>query len=128
VGRSGAISTSDFPPETEPGTLHTIQEAITKFESALADGSDVELQRLESLSALWELKLPENKEEKARVANAMERVLKRSIHTAGVGLATHFESHVQQDLCRKASELLANELKTTPISDAILEETRARAI
>lgn len=116
-----------FLPEAEPGKLNTIQEAITKFESALADGSDVELQRLESLSALWGLKLSENEEEKARVANALERVLKRSLHTARIRLATHLEPAAQRELCLKARELLAKELKTTPISDAIFEETLARA-
>ena len=50
-----------FLPEAAPGKLRPLRDAITEFQMALADGSHVELQRLESLSALWELTLPPDK-------------------------------------------------------------------
>lgn len=88
----------------------------------------MELQRLESLSALWGLTLPTDKQVTARAANALEKVLKRLLHSAGVGLAKDLPDATQHDLCVKARDILASELRLAPISDAVLEETKARAI
>jgi hypothetical protein len=117
-----------FLPEAAPGKLRPLRDAITEFQMALADGSHVELQRLESLSALWELTLPPDKQVKARVANALEKVLKRLLHSAGVGIAKDLSETTQHALCLKARDILASELRSAPISDAVLEETKARAI
>jgi hypothetical protein len=117
-----------FLPEATPGRLSPLRGAITEFEIALADGSDVELQRLESLSALWSLTLPSDKQVKARAANALEKVLKRLLHSAGVGLAKDLPDPAQHELCLKARDLLSSELRSAQISDAVIEETKARAI
>ena len=118
-----------FLPEIEPGKLNAIQKAIENFESALADGSHVELRRLDSLLRLWLPEGPELAEEqKAEAAIALDISLKQFLHQTEVHLATDLSSEAQYQLCQEIAELLAAKLNINPISEAILNETKARAI
>ena len=115
-----------FLPEAEPGKLKPLEVAIASFERALADGSSVELQRLDNLCRLWQLNPEDSVREKT--ANELEIILKRALHNARVRLTTELPVLSQDELCLKARTLLASQFHMTPISDSVLQETKARAI
>lgn len=115
-----------FLPEAEPGKLKPLEKAIASFESALADGSNIEIQRLDNLCRLWQLNPEERVKEKT--ANELEIILKRALHAARVRLATDLPPSSQDELVRKTSVLLAGQLNVAPILESVLQETKARAM
>jgi hypothetical protein len=56
------------------------QDAIHEFETALADGPQVELERLDLLAKLWCLNLPTDESQRATLAVDLEHSVHRAFH------------------------------------------------
>lgn len=110
--------------------LKPLTEALSRFEAALADGAHIEVQRVKSVSALWDLPIPEDSKELSRIAVKVEQTLK-SAGAAEDGvhrLLMDLDSADQEKICQEISDYLCDQAKINRISSEIVAETRARAV
>jgi hypothetical protein len=110
------------------GRLTSIEEAISTFESALADGHHVELQRLDGLIKIWGLPEIGDNQTRLRVAVNVEQCVKRSVQNARVAYATDIPFHLQLSLCEEVAGLVCSSAKFTAVSPEILQETCSHSI
>lgn len=110
------------------GRLTEIEEAIGSFESALADGHHVELQRLNGLLRIWEIPSISDKKTRLRVAVDVESCAKRAIRNARVASATDIPPESQLMLCKEIAELVCSRASLATVTSEVLQETRSRAI
>src|SRR5215216_2195219 len=85
--------------------LQDLEDAIAELESALADGQDVEILRVEGLAKLWGLKLPEDDRRKSAASVGMEVEI-----TARFDLGELSEIREQTETRTLAAEVLCKEL------------------
>ena len=110
------------------GRLTGIEEAINDFESALADGHHVELQRLDGLLSIWQLPKIGDSQKRLRVAVDVEGCVKRSIQRAKVASATDISAEPQLALCQEIASLVCSHASIAAVPPEILRETCSRAI
>lgn len=108
--------------------LTALEEAISGFESTLADGHHVELQRLDGLLTTWGLGRITDNQTRLRVAVAVESCVKRLIQHSQVGSATELEEPTQIDLCREIAHIVCSQGGLAAVSPLILAETKARSL
>lgn len=110
--------------------LKPLTEALSRFEGALADGAHVEIQRVKSVSVLWEIPIPTDGKELSRISVKVERILKSagSAEDGAHRLLMESENADQEQVCRKIADYLCDEAKINQISDLIISETTARAV
>lgn len=110
------------------GQLEAVENAITAFESALADGPHVEIKRLEGLSELWGLKLPADDGIRATLAITLDNAILKKLDSTHVEQIEKFSEKEQVELCEESAMILCDYLKVKSLSFDVLKETQARAI
>jgi hypothetical protein len=110
------------------GRLTAIEEAIGSFESALADGHHVELQRLDGLLRIWGMPSISDNQRRLRVAVDIKSCAKRAIQNARVTSATDIPPEPQLTPCKEIAELVCSRANLAAVTPEILLETRSRAI
>ena len=108
--------------------MTNVEDAITKFESALADGHHVEMQRLDGLLSIWGLPPIDDISLQRRTAVDVENCAKRSIQRNRVTSASNLNVAHQRELCKDISELICSSTGHVPIDIVRLDETRDLAI
>jgi len=103
------------------------QEAIHEFEKALADGPQMELERLGLLAKLWLLNLPTEKSQRATLAVDLEHSVHREFHNERIDRSIDVSLEVKQRICAAVAAALSTRLKSTPLSTDFINETKARA-
>jgi hypothetical protein len=107
----------------------SIETALVGIEKAMADGSSVELQRLEKIENIWRVdlkdKIPANR--RSELAVRVEQILESldSLET----FSSQSSIEATSDLLRTVPEALANLLRTTvnaEIPESTINETRAQ--
>ena len=104
-----------------------IHGAIHEFESALADGPQVELERLDLLAKLWPLNLPTDKSERSALGVELEHSVHREFHNERIDRSDNVSLEVKQRISSAVASALSTRLKATPPSADIIKETKAKA-
>ncbi len=113
--------------------LAPLTEALSGFEKALADGTHVEVQRVKSISALWDIQIPQDAKELSKVSVDVERILKSASshvdHEDSVpNLLADLESAQQLEVLQKIADYLCDEATINRLTKEIISETSARAV
>ena len=94
-------------PSSDPKNLRGLSREIAFFESALADGAHVELDRLERVCQAMGMSLPTEDKEQERKAVLVDQALNRALHAGGVDVATELEPEQRAILCREVAGVLS---------------------
>ena len=105
-----------------------LDAALDAFEKSLADGHEVEIQRLHGLQELWGIPKIKDARTEERAAIAVEDRIDRALHGEIATLAAGLESATQLKLCRELADLIAKESDSKEIQAAVLKETQARSV
>ena len=100
-------------------SINIISESLLALEVALSDGAHVEIERLERISELWELNIPD--EEVFSLSISLERILKRKLKKCDVKLAIDLDLDNLLLLCRECADFFHQELNCSPIIDELLK-------
>jgi hypothetical protein len=104
-----------------------IDDAISEFERALADGSWVERERVSRLIDLWKLYNPADSECADEVLEDLGVLVDNAIYDVleaeGVDDLKDVPAARQPSICREVAQLLSTELKTNLVSGSLLETT-----
>jgi hypothetical protein len=114
----------------DPLAKSTLRSAISAFQSALADGGDVEVRRLESLCNLWSLPIPEDESRKRQLAASLEVEFYAVAGEAGRNSREILsaETAVKERICRQIADQLCLGLKHQKLEEPIIVETTVRAL
>lgn len=107
--------------------FQSMQKALDEFESALADGPQMELERLDLLAKLWLLELPTDKLEKAALAVELEHAVHRQFHNESIDGTGVISLEVKQKVCSAVADALCSRLKIKSLSQDVVNETKAKA-
>lgn len=102
--------------------------ALDAFEKSLADGHEVEVQRLRGLQELWGIPGINDARAEERAAVAVEDCIDRALHGKVATLAANLENTAQLELCRELANLIAEKSDCKTIQTAVLKETQARSV
>lgn len=110
--------------------LRFLKEAITKFETALADGAHVESERIRRLSEVWQIELPTDSNELSKLAVDVEQTLKRLTPPSDKDqdLLVDSEEAVQKMVCKEVSALMQAASQGEPLGDELIKETLDQAV
>jgi hypothetical protein len=108
--------------------LCALEAAINEFESALADGQGVEVQRVEGLAELWGFKPPEDKKSTSAVSVKMEGEIKNRYDVSELWEVRARPENKQLEICAAAAEVLARELGQEPVKPEVIEKDLRRAV
>jgi hypothetical protein len=110
----------------DPGQAEEIHEAVEAFETALADGTWVEHERLWRLCELWLLckredidKRPNAKE----LGTLVDNLIWDHLEKAGVEDLSLLNEAAQRELCRSVANCLSSNLKTNPIAAGSIDRS-----
>lgn len=107
--------------------FQSMQKALDDFELALADGPQMELERLDLLANLWLLKLPTDKLERAAIAVELEHAVHRQFHNEVINITGGVSTETKQRICAAVAVSLCGRLKATSLSQDFINETKAKA-
>lgn len=109
--------------------LKPLEDALSHLESALADGTHVEIQRVKSVSELWGIPLPSDDKELSRISVCVEIVIRSLSQSRDEErrLPITLDEATKASLCRSVATCLCSEEKVDMISPEILAETQAKA-
>lgn len=105
-----------------------VEQAFARIESALADGPEVELQRLEGLGNLWNIKLTDNRQLRSALGIAVESAIDSKLKTFSSDDLTCINEAEKQDLLRSVSLAITGGLRVKPISEEVLKERSTLAL
>ncbi len=105
-----------------------LDAAIDAFEKSLADGHEVEIQRLRGLQDLWGIPRISDSRKEERAAVAVEQCIDRSLHGRTETCAAAIESEAQLELCIELGRLIAKESGCNVVHGGVMEETQARSV
>ncbi len=108
-------------------TFQYTQQAIHEFEIALADGPQMELERLDLLGKLWCLNLPTEKSQRATLAVDLEHAVHRAFHDERVNGGIDVSLEVKERICAAVVATLSNRLQSTPPSADFVHKTIVKA-
>ena len=119
-------------PRGASGFFTPVSDAISKVQSALADGPHVELHRLEQMCSLWKLSTESVViGEKKSLATAFEVKL----YALAGDTLKHDSEHLKKldddtklSVCRDLASFLCGQLRRASISDGVIAETMHQAI
>ena len=94
-------------PSSDPEDLRQLSAEIASFESALADGAHVELDRLERVCQALAMSVPSEKGERERKAVLVDQALNRALHEADVNVATQIPPDQRASLCQEVAGILS---------------------
>lgn len=103
------------------------EEAISVFESALADGPHVEKERLDAILDLWKIK-GSSAGIKTEASVSLEHILKRKLKESEVSVASDLSDEKQLELVEASAELLCEKFNWQAISEDVIKETKAQTI
>jgi hypothetical protein len=106
--------------------FQSVQEALNDFESALADGPQMEMERLQRLIRLWDLP-PVPDSDQSALAVEIDQMIHRQFHTEQVCSNEDVSSESKHRICETVGSVLSNRLKTPPFSRDVINETKSRA-
>ncbi|SRR6266508_4001213 len=106
--------------------FRSVQEALNDFESALADGPQMELERLHRLIRLWSLPTVPASDESA-LAVEIDQNIHRQFHNEDVYSNPDVSSEAKHRICEAIASVLSSRLKTMPFSQDVIDETKSRA-
>lgn len=105
-----------------------IQEAISSFEHALADGPAVAIERLEMLCSLWGLERAINDEICQCLAVDLEIAIDEFFQDLDVDEVNLLSDGQKSELVSRAANVITSSLRLQNIPQAVVEQTWARAI
>lgn len=110
--------------------LEPLNDAICKFEAALADGAHVEVQRIKSLSELWSIPLPNEQKEVSKIGVLVEQQIKLAGPTedGDQDLLINLGEAEQLSLCQSIADYMCGEARINAISSETVHKTRERAV
>ena len=108
--------------------LKNLRNAISEFESSLADGAHIETQRVRSIAELWDIDLPNQEASLNELGVAVERLVDDAVHDSELRLASELDDQKKSTLIGYVAAKVTQTLKTTPISQKVLRETQERAV
>src|SRR5262249_42045754 len=98
------------------------------FESSLADGHHVELQRLDGLLRIWGLPSITDDNLRLRVAVDVENCAKRALQRVPVRTATELTEEQQRELCSDIAQAICVKASFAQVPPEVLAETRSRSV
>jgi len=107
--------------------LQDLEDAIAELESALADGQDVEILRVEGLAKLWGLKLPEDDRRKSAASVGMEVEITARFDLGELSEIREQTETRKQEICTLAAEVLCKELGQEAIEQELIDKTCPQA-
>ncbi len=99
---------------------------MNDFESALADGPHVEMERLERLIRLWDLPKVSDSDTSA-LAVEIDQAIHRQFDAEGVCPNEPVSPETKHRICESIASVLTKRLKTKILSHDVLNETQSRA-
>jgi hypothetical protein len=106
--------------------FQSVQAALNDFELALADGPQVEIERLERLIRLWDLPAISDSD-KSSLAVEIDQTIHRQFEMERVRSSETVSSEAKHRICKNISSVLTSRLKTKSLSQDVLNETQSRA-
>ncbi|MDQ3833145.1 MAG: hypothetical protein M3315_05830 [Actinomycetota bacterium] len=108
--------------------LRTLEDAINQFESALADGRGVEVQRVEGLAELWGFKLPDDDQRKSTLSVKVEAEIKNRFAVFELWDIRERPESQKLEICAVAGEVLAQELREDLVRREAIDENLSQAV
>jgi len=108
--------------------LQSLQESIYAFEGALADGTHIELQRLEGLCKVWDIEIPSDSKQKSLTGLELDYFIKRFLRKNAVNIAIELSEKQQIELCSECCKLICQNFSIKSLSSDLIVECRVRAI
>jgi len=119
-------------PRGASGFLTPISDAIAAFQSALADGENVELRRLEQLCSVWRLNLARLPEDRKKILATRLEVTLYSLAGDGIkkepNILRNIPDEEQLRICTGVSGFLCTSMNQKTFPPDILKETLNQAI
>lgn len=109
------------------GTQARLEDAIRRFQAALADGPEVEIERVERLLELWRLGPIADSSELAALAVELEHGLGSHLQQVGKADLDQLEDDDKRTVVKFAADLLCSTLNKKPLSEATLASTTSQA-
>lgn len=106
--------------------LESFEEAIQYFQSALADGPHVELIRLEAISNLLDITIPEDDDLKRELGIGLEKIIKHKLKAEEKLIANDLSQKGKKELCTELATYLCSELHINELPNNVISETVAR--
>jgi hypothetical protein len=115
----------------QDGSVDDLRKAVAQLESALADSPHVEVYVLRGVAEAWEIPLPDDAAEVARVAACGNAEMQHVLTEFGLqryrDLAA-LEEWQQREVVRRMATAVTGALGRPPVDDAVLAATRRQAI
>ena len=109
------------------GGLKPIEDSIASIESALADGPAVETERARKLCELWQFSVPGDENRLSSIAVEIEAAMDDFMQKGNISEISDLDRDGAWGLVALAARALADGLEVPTPSDAVLNETTARA-
>jgi hypothetical protein len=105
-----------------------IEEAITRFEQALADGPAVAIERLEKLCSLWGIAGPLDKDTSQSLAVDLEIAIDEYFQNLDVDEVSLLSAVQKSELASRAAKVITTSFSLQDLPQAVLEQSWARAV
>jgi len=105
-----------------------VERAFTDLESALADGPQVELERLKGLCKLWNIQLPQDSQLLSSIAIDVETATDQAMISFKVNDLDRLATGERSQLLKTVANCITKRLVIQPIESAILDEQSSTAI
>jgi hypothetical protein len=112
----------------ELASLQTIDAAINEFEHALADGPDVEVERLIELCKLWGLQPPGDEDRRCSVAVDLEIAIDEYMQNMNTDEIMLLTDQQQSTLAHSAALAITTALNSGSVPTSVLKQSCAQAI
>lgn len=107
--------------------FQSMQCALDEFESALADGPQMELERLGLLAKLWLLEMPADESAKSALGVELEHTVHQQFHQEAVDGETTVSPEVKERISCAVANALCARLNIKRLSADVINETKAKA-
>lgn len=104
-----------------------ISEAISAIETALADGPQVEIERLQQLCDLWLLPRIAAEQTESALAVDLESAVGDFLESSGVDELGSLEAEARDHLCAEAARTICKGLDVNCVSAPVIAQTSAQA-
>ncbi|CNB94468.1 Uncharacterised protein [Yersinia enterocolitica] len=108
--------------------VKSIDDAINLFEVALADGHNVEIQRLHGLLKIWQLSPISDKHTEHQAAVAIERCIEHAIRNTNVTTVEDLDGTARASICEEVSNIISTVIGIPHVAQSLRAETESLAI
>jgi hypothetical protein len=112
---------------SEHGNDQRIVKAVADFERSLADGPQVELERLQNLCNLWNLPFPEDKHTRSVAAVSLEACIDAYLEGKAIAAFGGLSEEQKRELVNGVAAEICVVLKCTPVPDLVINNTWSQA-